>query len=70
MGGGRERERERKKERREMIPPPSPLAGADPNVRDYGGRRPIDILSNKANERAKSKRSDDHYHIASKTFTI
>ena len=43
MGGGRERE---------MIPSP---AGADPNVRDYGGRRPVDILSNKANKRAKSE---------------
>lgn len=48
MGGGRE------KESSEMIFFPTP-AGADPNVRDYGGRRPVDILSNKASERARSK---------------
>ena len=39
-------------------------SGADPNVRDYGGRRPVDILSNKANERARSKSYfDDHYQL-------
>ena len=50
-----EREREREREEERGRDDPSPLAGADPNVRDYGGRRPIDILSNKANERARSK---------------
>ena len=45
--GEGEREREMT-----LTPPPT---GADPNMRDYGGRRPVDILSNKANERAKSK---------------
>jgi hypothetical protein len=44
---------ERERERETMIL--SLPAGADPNVRDYGGRRPVDILSNKANERARSK---------------
>ena len=34
------------------------LTGANVNVRDHGGRRPIDILNNKANERARCKHND------------
>ena len=38
----------------------SKSSGANVNTRDFGGRRPIDIISNKTTER--SRGIDDPYH--------
>ena len=46
----RDRGRERERERLTLSSKP---IGANANMRDYGGRRPIDMISNKTSEHAK-----------------